>query len=67
MSGFMFFTYTSSLSCFSSYRFRGQQRIGSGKVQTKLRCFARAYGTIPKASNQREATTEQVEQHFEPF
>ena len=51
---------------FSSYRFLGQQRIGSGKVQAKLRCNARVYDTIPIASNQREATTEQVEQYFEP-
>ena len=39
-----------------------QQRIGSGKVQAKLRCNAWDYDTTPIASNQREATTEQVEQ-----
>ena len=66
MSGFMNFYLHKFVIFFSSYRFLGQQRIGSGKVQAKLRCNARVYDTIPIASNQREATTEQVEQYFEP-
>ena len=40
-------TYISSLSFFPSYRFLCQQRIGSIKVQAKLKCDARGYYTIP--------------------
>ena len=47
---------------FHSYRCLGQQRTGRGKVQAKLRCNARVYDATPIASNQPEATTEQVEQ-----
>ena len=32
---------------FSSYRFLGRQRIGSVKVQAKLKCNARGYYTTP--------------------
>ena len=32
---------------FSSYRFLGRQRIGSVKVQVKLKCNARGYYTTP--------------------
>ena len=32
---------------FSSYRFLGRQRIGSVKVQAKLKCNARCYYTTP--------------------
>ena len=66
MSGFMNFYLYKLVILFSSYRFLGQQRTGSGKVQAKLRCNARVYDTIPIASNQREATTAQAEQYFEP-
>ena len=37
--------YEPSLSFFSSYRFLGRQRIGSVKVQAKLKCNARGYYT----------------------
>ena len=39
--------YEPSLSFFSSYRFLGRQRIGSVKVQAKLKCNARGYYTTP--------------------
>ena len=35
---------------FSSYRFLGRQRIGSVKVQAKLKCNARGYYTTPSSS-----------------
>ena len=44
----------SSVSFFYCYRFLRRQRVGSVKVQAKLKCNARGFGNIPLGSGHRD-------------